>query len=95
MGFSKVTDPVVRIPRQREHPLVDGESIIQQLGYLERKIIRLYWITNEELQTEIDLLETEADEGWIIDGEPARTPIQDPLNLYNVVINMKRLVATS
>jgi len=93
MAFSKVVDPVIRIPRQREHPLVDGTSTVQQLGYIERKTIRLYWITNEELQTEITALEAEADEGWVIDGEPGRTPVQDPLNLYNVVINMRRLVA--
>jgi len=94
MGYSKVVDPVVKIPRQKEHPLVNGESVVQQLGYLERKIVRLYWITNAELQTEITAIEAEAGEGWVIDGEPGRTPVQDPLDLYNVVINMRRVVAT-
>lgn len=94
MGYSKVIDPVLKIPRQSPHPLVDGDQIVQQLGYIERKVIRLFWITTAQLQTEIDALEADADDGWVIDGEPARTPIQDPLDLYNVVISMRRQVSS-
>lgn len=92
MAYSKVTDPVVRMLRRSENILIEGDADIQDLNYIERKAIRIYWAINSEIQAEIVSAEAEVSNGWIIDGEISRTPVVEPLNLYNAVINMHRYV---
>jgi hypothetical protein len=94
MPYSTVLDKPLKTARRAELPTIDGESVIQELGYSETKIYRFYWITTDELQDKIRELEAEAEEGWVIVGEVARTPIHEPLDLYNVLVNMRRLVST-
>lgn len=94
MSYSTVVDKPIKVARRTEHPTVDGESVIQELGYMETKVIRYFWIRTEEVQAEIERLEAEAVDGWVISGEVSRTPISEPLDLYNVTIAMRRLVAS-
>jgi hypothetical protein len=94
MPYSTVLDKPLKTARRAEVPTIDGESVIQELGYSETKIYRFYWITTDELQDKIRELEAEAEEGWVIVGEVARTPIHEALDLYNAQVNMRRLVAT-
>ncbi len=89
-SYSKVIDSPVKTKRRSEHPVVDGTSVIQELGYIERKVYRFYWITTVQLQAEIEALESEADDGWVLSGEPSRTPIHEALDLYNVTVAMHR-----
>lgn len=94
MAYSTVFDKPIKVARRAERPTVDGESVIQELGYVETKIYRFYWITTEELQAEIERLEAEAEDGWVISGEVTRTPICEPLDLYNAQVVMRRLVSS-
>ena len=64
MAYSTVLDKPLKVKRRSDFPTIDGESIIQELGYMETKIYRFYWITTAELQTELEALEAEAD-GWM------------------------------
>jgi hypothetical protein len=92
MAYSVVRDLPFRVKRRVPIPTVDGNSVIQELGYLERQAYRFYWIRTSELQLEIEALEDLAGEGWIIAGEPSRTPIVEPLDLYNVSVTLERMV---
>jgi len=92
MAYSTVFDQPIKQKRRSEHPTIDGSVVIQELGYVETKIYRFYWIRTAELQDEIEAKEEEAADGWVIAGEPARTPICEPLDLYNAQIVMRRFV---
>jgi len=94
MSYSTVLDKPLKTARRAEVPTVDGESVIQELGYSETKIYRFHWITTEELQAKIQELEGEAVDGWIIVGEVGRTPIHEALDLYNAQVTMHRMVST-
>ena len=94
MSFSTVIDKPMKVARRSEQPTIDGESVIQELGFIETKVIRFYWITTDELQAEIVKLEAEAEDGWVIVGEVGRPPISEPLDLYNASITMRRHVAS-
>ena len=89
-SYSKVIDSPVKTKRRSEHPVVDGTSVIQELGYIERKVYRFYWITTAQLQGEIEALESGADDGWMLTREPSHTPIHEALDLYNVTVAMHR-----
>lgn len=95
MSYSKVVDPVVKIKRTNLVPLVNGSGVLQELGYVERKTYRFFWVNSAELQAEIDAIQvTEAEEGWAIEGEPVRTPVHEVItDLFNVVINLYRFVS--
>lgn len=92
--YSTVFDKPVKVKRRSEHPTVDGESIIQELGYVETKIYRFYWIRTDELNEEIRRKEEEASDGWFIAGEVSRSPIAEPLDLYNAQLVMRRYVSS-
>jgi len=94
MAYSVVVDKVLKTKRRNENPTVDGESVIQELGYIEQKTYRFYWITTEELQAEIERLEAEAEDGWVIAGEVSRSPIHEALDLYNASVVMRRFVSS-
>jgi hypothetical protein len=91
--YSTVLDKSIKTKRRSENPTIDGESIVQELGYIETKVYRFYWITTDELQAEIAAKEAEADEGWVIVGDVARTAIHEALDLYNAQLAMRRYVA--
>ena len=91
--YSIVFDKPVKTKRRTEHPTIDGESIVQELGYNEVKVYRFFWITTDELQAEIAAKEAEAEDGWVIVGEVSRTAIHEALDLYNAQITMHRYVA--
>lgn len=91
--YSVVLDKPLKQKRVAERPTVDGESVLQALGFRETKIYRFFWITTAELQDEIQRKEEETADGWIITGEIGRTPIHDALDLYNAVITMQRMVS--
>ena len=93
-SYSKVVDNPVKTKRRSEHPVIDGGSVIQELGYIERKSYRFFWITTEQLQAEIEALESEAADGWILSSEVSRTPIHEALDLYNATIAMHRYIST-
>lgn len=94
MAYSTVIDQPLKTKRQSENPTIDGESVIQELGYIETKVYRYYWITTAELQTELQAREAESVDGWVIQGEVGRTPISEPLDLYNAQITMRRFVSS-
>jgi len=93
MGYSTVIDPALKRRVQIEKKLIDGGSVIQEAGYTEVKTIRFFWITQSELDTEISNYEAESSDGWVIDNI-TRTPIQPPLDLYNVTIQMHRTISS-
>jgi hypothetical protein len=95
MAFSKIEDTAFTLKRRAVRPLLDGSQNVQELGYTEQRSIRYFWITTAELQQELLALESEVSAGWVLDGEPGRVPIQDPLDLYNVVVNLRRMTATT
>ncbi len=92
--YSTVFDKPLKTKRRAELPTIDGESIVQELGFIERKSYRFFWITTAELQAEIEAKEAEAVDGWVIVGEVGRDPISEPLDLYNAQINMQRYVSS-
>lgn len=94
MSYSTVFDKALKIKRRTEQPTIDGESVVQELGYIERKAYRFFWITTAELQAEIEQKEAEAVDGWVIVGEVGRSPIHEALDLYNAQINMQRYVSS-
>jgi len=95
MEYSKVVDPVVKVKRTNLVPLIKGDGIVQELGYVERKTYRFFWINTGELQAEIDTIQTtEAADGWVMEGEPARVPVHDVIvDLFNAEIILYRFVA--
>ncbi len=93
MAYSTVFDKPVKTKRRSENPTIDGESIVQELGYVETKVYRFFWITTNELQAEIVEKEEEAEDGWVIVGDVPRTAIHEALDLYNAQITMRRFVA--
>ena len=92
-SYSKVVDYPLKQKKRSEHPTLDGSSIIQELGSLEEVVYRFYWIKTSELQAEIDVAESEAEDGWMIMGRVARTPIHEALDLYNAQLAMQRHVS--
>lgn len=94
MRYSTVFDKPLKIKRRVEQPTIDGKSVVQELGYIERKTYRFFWITTAELQQEIQAKESEAYDGWVIVGDVGRTAIHEALDLYNAQINMQRYVSS-
>jgi len=94
MPYSTVFDKPLKMARRSEHPTLDGESVIQELGFVETKVYRFHWITTDELQAKIAELESEAVDGWIIVEEVSRTAIHEALDLYNAQVTMRRYVAS-
>jgi len=94
VAYSTVWERPIKTKRRANIPTIDGESVVQELGYVEVQGWRFYWITNSELQDEIDLKEAMASDGWVLVGDPNRTPIHDALDLYNARITVSRFVAT-
>jgi hypothetical protein len=94
MPYSTVFDKPLKTARRSEVPTLDGESMIQELGFSETKVYRFHWITTDELQAKIQELEAEAADGWVIVGEVGRTPIHEALDLYNAQVTMRRLTST-
>ncbi len=92
--YSTVFDKPLKTKRRADLPTIDGESVVQELGFIERKAYRFFWITTAELQAEIEAKEAEAVDGWVIVGEVARNPICEPLDLYNAQISMQWFVST-
>ncbi len=50
MAYSTVFDKPLRVARRAELPTIDGESVIQEMGYIWVKGYRFQWITTDELQ---------------------------------------------
>jgi hypothetical protein len=94
VAYSTVFDKPLKMKRRAELPTIDGESVVQELGFIERKAYRFFWITTEELQAEIQAKEAEAVDGWVIVGEVGREAIHEALDLYNAQINMQRYVSS-
>jgi len=94
MSYSKIIDPVIKIKEQRIDRLADGSSVVYYTGVMELKKYRLHWINTEELQQEINTIESvEAGSDWIIGRSPVRTPVHDTLaDLFNVTIDLHRYV---
>lgn len=95
MGYSKVIDPVIKTKRTNLVPLISGSGVIQELGYVERKSYRFFWINTIELQAEIDTIQTtEAEDGWALEGDPIRTPVHEVItDLFNAEIVLYRYAA--
>ena len=94
MAYSKVIDPAFKIKRVNVVPLLNGSSVIQELGYIEKKSYRYFWITSAELETEVENIQAvEAGSGWAIDGDVARQPVLDVYpDLFNVQVNLSRFL---
>ena len=67
---------------------------MQELGFIERKSYKFFWINTAALQAEIDDIQTiEAGSGWAIEGEPAREPVHEVIDdLFNAQINLYRFL---
>ena len=89
MAYSKIIDPPIKRKIRIETVLVDGSPDIQDFNYIEEKVIRYGWITNIELQNEIDNFEAQVVDGWIVEGV-SRTPVIESLDLYLAEIKMHR-----
>jgi len=73
-------------------PLIGGAGVIQELGYIQKKTHRFFWITTAELQAEID---TEVALGWVLDGDPSRTLVHEAIpDLFNAEATYFRYSAT-
>ena len=94
MAYSTVFDKPLKSARRAETPTIDGESVIQELGFIETKAYRFHWITTAELQEMIVEFEADAVDGWVIVGDVSREPIHEALDLYNARIVMRRHTAT-
>ncbi len=94
MAYSTVFDKPLRVARRVELPTIDGESVIQEMGYIWVKGYRFQWITTDELQAKIQQLEAEAVDGWVIVGDVARDPIHPALDLYMVRVIMHKYSST-
>ena len=94
MSYSTVHLRPVRTKVRSEQRTIDGNSVIQELGYLEEQSYIFDWITTDELQAEIDRLEETAADGWMTE-RPARTQIHPALDLFRVQVNMHRFIATT
>ena len=94
MAYSTVFDKPLKSARRTENPTIDGESVIQELGFIETKAYRFHWITTAELQGKVLELEAEAVDGWVIVGDVSREPIHEALDLYNARVVMRRHTAT-
>ena len=93
MGYSTVFDKPLKTARRAETPTIDGESVIQELGFIETKGYRFHWITTAELQEKILEFEAEAVDGWVIVGDVGREAIHEALDLYNARVVMRRHTA--
>ena len=89
MAYSKIIDPPIKRKIRIETVLADGSPDIQDFNYIEEKVIRYGWITNIELQNEIDNFEAQVVDGWIVEGV-SRNPVIEPLDLYLAEIKMHR-----
>ncbi len=94
MAYSTVYDKPLKTKRVTNIPTIDGESVVQELGFVETKAYRFHWITTAELQDEIKGKEEEAADGWVLVGEVRRVPIHEALDLYNAEIQMMRYTST-
>lgn len=94
MAYSTVFDKPLKSARRTENPTIDGESVVQELGFIETKAYRFHWITTAELQGKVLELEAEAVDGWVIVGDVGREPIHEALDLYNARVVMRRHTAT-
>ena len=91
MSYSKVIEPALKTKRVNAMPLIGGAGVIQDLGYIERKTHRFFWITTAELQVEID---AEVAAGWILDGDPSRTLVHEAIaDLFNAEATYYRFIA--
>jgi len=95
MEYSKVIDPVIKTKRTSLVPLISGSGVIQELGCVERKSYRFFWINSAQLQAEIDTIQTtEAEEGWALEGDPVRAPVHEVIaDLFNAEVVLYRYVA--
>lgn len=94
MSFSTVVIGPFKTRRRGVRPTVDGNSVIQELGFQEDVIYLYHWITNTELQDMIEEKEELAAAGWVINGEVAKDQIHEALDLFNARIVMQRLVSS-
>ena len=96
MAYSKVIDPVIKTKRTNLVPLIRGSGVVQELGYVERKIYRFFWINSVELQAEIDTIQnTDVVDGWAIEGDPNRSPVHEVIvDLFNAEITLYRYVGS-
>lgn len=90
MAYSIVFDKPIRVARRVEMPTIDGESVVQELGYVWTKAYRFQWITTDELQAKIQELEAEVVDGWVIVGDVARDPVHEALDLYFARVSMRK-----
>lgn len=92
MAYSTVIDPVIKTKRVNAMPLVGGAGEIQNLGYIEKKAYRFFWITTSELQAEIDAV---VNDDWVLDGDPSRSSVHQAIpDLFNAEVNFYRFTAT-
>lgn len=90
--YSKVIEPAIKTRRVNAMPLIGGAGSIQNLGYMEKKTLRFFWITTAELQAEID---TEVAAGWTLDGDPGRTLVHEAItDLFNAEATFYRFLAS-
>lgn len=94
MDYSTVYDKPLKTARRNEIPTIDGESVVQEMGFIETKAYRFHWITTDQLQLKIQDLEAEAVDGWVIVGDVVRDPINEALDLYSVRISMRRFTSS-
>jgi hypothetical protein len=80
--------------RISERPVIDGGSVIQELGFIETEVWIYHWITTSQLQDRISFHEDASKDGWVIVGEVPRTPIHEALDLFNAQVTLHRYVAT-
>ena len=91
MSYSKVIEPALKTKRVNAMPLIGGAGVIQELGYIERKTHRFFWITTAELQAEIN---TEVAAGWTLDGDLSRTLVHEAIaDLFNAEATYYRFIA--
>ena len=91
MTYSTVIDPAIKTKRVNAMPLVGGAGEIQDLGYIEKKTYRFFWITTSEFQTEIDAV---VNDGWVLDGDPSRSLVHQVIpDLFNAEVTFYRFIA--
>ncbi len=94
MAYSTVWERPLKTKRMVDFPTIDGESVVQELGFIEVQSWRFDWISTAELQDEIELKEAMAEDGWVINEEIKRTAIHEALDLYSAKISVRRYSAT-
>ncbi len=75
-------------PRYNLVPCLDGTSVVQLLGYLERKTITILWDSPDGIETTVRSYEVD---GWVRENEvDVQFAVSESLGLYNAIARLVR-----